>query len=202
MLHYYKAIRKGSSGYLMAKNALEEIIVSFNKDLENHEKRILSIEETYSRQPNKIEEIKSKIEVINTKINEILNSEKDLMSKNETLRKDVDDLMSKYSTILKKISELESKEREETIEEPVEPVIPIRREKAIGQLTETEMKILELLAREGEKTAPEIKEQIKLTREHTARLMKKLYAKGYIERKTNRIPYAYSLKKEMEELLR
>jgi DNA-binding MarR family transcriptional regulator len=69
-------------------------------------------------------------------------------------------------------------------------------------LTETEIAALEFLASEGSKTAPEIKWKIRLSREHTARLMKKLYESGYLERDTNKIPFKYSIKKEMQDLLR
>ena len=80
-------------------------------------------------------------------------------------------------------------------------VIPIRREKAMAALTETEIIVLELLSKEGGKTAPEIKNRINLSREHTARLMKKLYEKGYLERETGKIPFIYNIKEEMENIL-
>jgi DNA-binding MarR family transcriptional regulator len=80
--------------------------------------------------------------------------------------------------------------------------MPIKREKAMAHLTETEISVLEMLASEGAKTAPEIKERVNLSREHTARLMKKLYEEGYLERETNKIPFKYSVKKEMEKLLK
>ena len=82
-----------------------------------------------------------------------------------------------------------------------EPVIPIKRDKAMAALTDTEIVVLEFLSAEGSKTAPEIKEKVKLSREHTARLMKKLYEEGYLERETGKIPFKYSVKKEMENLL-
>ncbi len=58
-----------------------------------------------------------------------------------------------------------------------------------------------MLSSEGPKTAPEIKDRVKLSREHTARLMKKLYEGGYLERETGKIPFRYSVKKEMEKFL-
>jgi len=89
-----------------------------------------------------------------------------------------------------------------TPERNVEPVIPIRRDKALAALTETEIAVLEMLTAEGAKTAPEIKERVQLSREHTARLMKKLYEEGYLERETGKIPFKYNVKKEMETLLK
>ena len=67
---------------------------------------------------------------------------------------------------------------------------------------ETELAVLEIISREVEKTAPEIREKIGLTREHSARLMKKLYKDGYLERDTHKMPYVYRLKKEMEKILK
>jgi DNA-binding MarR family transcriptional regulator len=83
-----------------------------------------------------------------------------------------------------------------------EPVIPIRRDKAMAALTDTEITVLEMLSAEGSKTAPEIKDRVQLSREHTARLMKKLYEKGYLERETGKIPFRYSVKKEMKKFLK
>jgi archaellum component FlaC/DNA-binding CsgD family transcriptional regulator len=81
------------------------------------------------------------------------------------------------------------------------PPVPIKREKALAALTETEIAVLEMLSQEGAKTAPEIKERVHLSREHTARLMKKLYEEGYLEREAGKIPFRYSIKKEMEAFL-
>ncbi len=114
--------------------------------------------------------------------------------------------MSRSSMIiLKRRSQiLKSKSRDLQLspETKSEPVISIRRDKAMAPLTDTEIAVLEMLAAEGPKTAPEIKERVHLSREHTARLMKKLYEGGYLERETNKIPFKYSVKKEMETLLR
>ena len=72
----------------------------------------------------------------------------------------------------------------------------------MAPLTETELTVLEIIAKEGVQTAPEIRDRVTLTREHTARLMKKLYGDGYLERDTRKMPYTYSLKKEMEKILK
>ena len=53
----------------------------------------------------------------------------------------------------------------------------------------------------GEGAVPEIKVRIDKTREHTARLLKKLYDKGFIDRNTNSMPYRYSIRKEIRDLI-
>ncbi len=59
--------------------------------------------------------------------------------------------------------------------------------------TPTELQVLSLLAEEGPKSAPEIGRVIGRSREHSARLMKKLFQEGYLRRDQARIPFRYSL---------
>ena len=58
--------------------------------------------------------------------------------------------------------------------------------------TPTELQVLTLLANEGPKSAPEIGRIVGRSREHTARLMKKLFDEGYVRRDQTRIPFRYS----------
>ena len=58
--------------------------------------------------------------------------------------------------------------------------------------TPTELQVLTLLADEGPKSAPEIGRVVGRSREHTARLMKKLFDEGYVRRDQTRIPFRYS----------
>ncbi len=59
--------------------------------------------------------------------------------------------------------------------------------------TPTELQVLALLAEQGPKSAPEIGQVIGRSREHSARLMKKLFEEGYVRRDQTRIPFRYSL---------
>ena len=65
--------------------------------------------------------------------------------------------------------------------------------------TPTELQVLTLLANEGPKSAPEIGQLVGRSREHTARLMKKLYEEGYIRRDQTRIPFRYSLVERVKQ---
>jgi DNA-binding MarR family transcriptional regulator len=76
---------------------------------------------------------------------------------------------------------------------------PIRTDPSIVQVgslnsitTPTELQVLTLLAAEGPKSAPEIGRVVGRSREHTARLMKKLFDEGYVRRDQTRIPFRYS----------
>jgi hypothetical protein len=149
-----------------------------------------------------IEEIKLDISEIMNQLMNLIKTKRSLLDNYDVVQKNVDDLMSQRMIILEKLRELKSsKDIVELVDIPRKLAIPIRKEDALAPLTETELKILNLLAIEGNKTAPQIKGRIHLTREDTARLMKKLFSDGYVERKTGKIPYVYLLNKEMEELL-
>jgi len=65
--------------------------------------------------------------------------------------------------------------------------------------TPTELQVLTLLANGGPKSAPEIGQVVGRSREHTARLMKKLYEEGYIRRDQTRIPFRYSLVERVKQ---
>ena len=79
--------------------------------------------------------------------------------------------------------------------------IPVEGDNILQQITGTELEVLKMIVDLGEGTVPEIKGVIGKTREHTARLLKKLYEKGYIDRNTSSMPYRYSIRKEIRELI-
>jgi biotin operon repressor len=61
-----------------------------------------------------------------------------------------------------------------------------------GEGTETEAKVLRLLA-EGPRTSAQIKEEVGRSREHTARLMKALFDRGLVIRNDRNKPYVYEI---------
>ncbi len=98
-----------------------------------------------------------------------------------------------YDTI-----ELFKKEQKESLQKPILNLPPDQR-KSFVKLTRTEIQIIQILLSEGAKTAPKIMDEINKTREHTSRLMKKLWQEGYIERDTNSIPFIYRPTKELKK---
>jgi chromosome segregation ATPase len=227
-IEYYRELRKAQKEYEKARDIVEDIVFSFNRELrreaetiesmafkidgttikadaglrkiESLEKRVAPVESQLSVQLNtfdavsesnaltieKITTVDTKLETVDTKIRDIESSQESIKTKITVL----EEHMQKFSIVPEMKTEL------------IMPGIPIKRDKAMAALTDTEIAVLEFLSAEGPKTAPEIKEKVKLSREHTARLMKKLYEEGYLERETGKLPFKYSIKKEMEKLLR
>jgi predicted transcriptional regulator len=210
-LEYYRQLRKAYREYEKAKGAVDDILLSFNRQfkLEAHKLEALGyrVEAASSRTDSalkKAEELDGMMRAIESRIATDSEHRKSIFTRLVDLDKRASDFVASQEAIMAKVTNLEQQANQFKLvpEMHLEGVIPLKREKAIAQLTDTEVSVLELLVSEGAKTAPEIKEKVKLSREHTARLMKKLYEEGYLERETGKIPFKYSVKKEMEKLLR
>ncbi len=120
----------------------------------------------------------------------------------DEIKQDFKVLSKKVEDIERRLMKLEQVELKASVEnEPINRRA-ISMEGSIARLTGTELMVLEILANEGERTVPEIKGRINLTREHTARLMKKLYEQGYLERDMRKVPYSYRINEGALKILR
>ncbi len=220
-IEYYRQLGRAQREYEKARNSVEDIVLSFNRELRREAERIQIV--NYKTEANaaktdaglkktdilekRLLPLESQIESQSSTLSGISESNAQTLQKVTQVDSKVHDIESAQEVLKSKITGLEEQVQKistmpEMKSEAIMPVMPIRRDKAMASLTDTEIAVLEFLTSEGPKTAPEIKEKVKLSREHTARLMKKLYEEGYLERETGKLPFKYSVKKEMEKLLR
>ncbi len=151
----------------------------------------------------RVEEYNRRLATLANIVEDVPAIEKKLSAQIEEINRKIDGIEATQNKITQRIGEVEKiRHKAQVSEARIEAAIPIKKERALAPLTETELKALETIAKEGKKTAPEIREKIELTREHTARLMKKLYEDGYLERDTHKMPYTYRLKEEMQKILK
>jgi predicted transcriptional regulator len=204
ILLYYKRIRNVHQEYEEAKDIVKDIIISFNNQLRQLEKRVETVAhkvELLSVKGFDITSVTEQLKRYETRLSDITSKVQNTLALKEQLLPQIKNLNQRLEK-LAKAQEKMAQQISKPQEVKIEGVIPIRREKALAQLTPTELRVLEILLNEGQKTAPEIKSKIELTREHTARLMKKLYEKGYVERDETKTPYAYRIKEEMRKILK
>jgi len=245
---YYRRLRSAQTEYEKARDVIEDIVLSFNRELRREAERIESVAanlenanvkadtslrfaENFDRRieplENQILHISTQIDTVNASVSAISENNtktieklssvdlnaignitnidtklRDMEVSQEALKNKITGLESRLEEQVQKLSVLPEMKNDPALAAMSMPVMPIKRDKAMASLTETEVAVLEFLSAEGPKTAPEIKEKVGLSREHTARLMKKLYEEGYLERETGRLPFKYSVKKEMEKLLK
>ena len=220
---FYRQITKANDEYEEAKSVVGDITVSFGRKMRNQENGISSVAERLDRLSSEDENVLRKMDSnerrlaeITSKAEKALQSRLKMMAEVEAIEEKIGQAVSTQETIKQrieateetvkqKIQELKKARLERAITRPKRKIvtpISIEREKALAPLTEYQVKILEILATEGEKTAPEMKEKIWITREHTARLMKRLYDEGYVERDMRKMPYVYRIKEEAREILK
>ncbi len=209
-VEYYKQLRRAQREYEKARDSVEDVVLSFNRQLKREAERLelvaYKIEEIASKEDralNTAMNVEKQFHELEVKIGTVEDRQQ-LAARFDVMDKRLHDVAVSHEVLSNKITGIEeqAKQLAVTPEANVEAVIPIKRDKAIAQLTETELAALDYLASDGAKTAPEIKQKVQLSREHTARLMKKLYEEGYLERDTSKIPFKYSVKKEMEKFLK
>jgi uncharacterized phage infection (PIP) family protein YhgE len=205
---YFTKMKELSRRYVEAKGIVGNVILSFKADLQRQGEKIRSISqatETLSSQgePRKmIQELRGEMDRIRNEFSAASDGIARLSTDTDELAKKVELLTSRQRENEKEIGLLaSSRGKQPTVGERIEAAIPIRKDKAMSGLTHTELRVLEILANEGGKTTNQIRQKIKLTREHTGRLMKSLYARGYAERRTDRLPYTYRIKDEMLNIL-
>lgn len=207
---YYKQIQKAKKEYNKSKHIIEDIVLSFNRELKREANRLeltaYKVDGSISKSENSVKRVKSLEKIllpIKDHLKNFTEQTINFSAKTVAIDKRMQNIDESTQQLKNRIEKLENKiiKLTEIPEIKRESVIPIRREKAMAAITETEIIVLELLSKEGGKTAPEIKNRINLSREHTARLMKKLYEKGYLERETGKIPFIYNIKEEMENIL-
>jgi hypothetical protein len=210
-VEYYRQIRKAKKEYEKAKEAVKDIVLSFNRELQREADKIeimaYRVESSTSKADaglKRVESIEKKVAPFESQIKAIAENSADTLARVTDVDEKMRDVEASHETLKAKIAELEEQVQKFFLvpEGKSEPVIPIKRDKAMAALTDTEVVVLEMLSIEGAKTSPEIKVRVHLSREHTARLMKKLYEEGYVERETGKIPFKYNIKKEMAKLLK
>jgi hypothetical protein len=210
-IEYYRLLRRVQKEYDKARSSVEDVLLSVNRQFKRESERLELVAykvETNSARVGtalkKSEEIEKAWQTAEVKANMLIEDKEKMLTRLDELDSKLRDVTTSQESVTTKVAKFEEQAKQAYAipEANAESVIPIRRDRALAPLTETEIAALEFLASEGSKTAPEIKWKIRLSREHTARLMKKLYESGYLERDTNKIPFKYNIKKEMQDLLR
>ena len=192
---YYKRIREAREEYEKSRDIVKGIMNGFTRRISRLTDAISSFESdaaeaniaaTQALEVSRIsvEASKSGIDERRLLTQKLENTEKSI----EEIRKDIQALSKRPVPRLQTV--------------PIIAPIPLQQNDVLDQLTPTEFNLLALIDELGEVSVPEIREKIEKTREHTARLLKKLFDKGFIDRNTNRMPYRYNLRKEIVELIK
>jgi hypothetical protein len=191
---FYKRIKMAQQEYDSSKNTVRNITFGFTRQVKRMETDLNRIEKEALQASYLANQALNSNQVNNDATHTGLEV-KELSQRVESIEVSID-------TMKKDLSKLASQPRIlVSSKNSVKAPIPIQGDDILQELTETELGVLKMIVDSSEGTVPEIKEQISKTREHTARLLKKLYEKGFIDRNTSSMPYRYSIRKEIKELI-
>lgn len=190
---YYLRIKQAQREYEGAKDLVKSITLGFTKQLARFTGTVKRIEEeAEDAQHAAREALKTSSEAL-VVARQGLEEKKRLASRLDETEKAMESVRTEIKRLAKSPKPLAQTE--------VGAPIPIKRDAVLDQLTMTEVEVLALIEELGEGSVPEIRERIKKTREHTARLLKKLYDRGFIDRNTSSMPYRYHIRKEIREII-
>jgi NurA-like 5'-3' nuclease len=154
---------------------------------------------------NLIVQLRSDVDSINTR-------ETDFEQTNSSVRTEYVNLLAYVQELLtydkRFVSEL-TKLKTRLVELPQaqrnlgsKPGLVLGGENIMEALTPTEIQVVKMLSEEGPKAAPELGKRLNKSREHMARLMKKLYLEGYVDRESNHTPFRYRLSEKLRSTLK
>ena len=204
---YYKKILYAQKEYDTAKEFVSGIVLTFKRRLEKQNEKVEGVAYDVEGLQSAIEKRENQNRVLQGKIDNLTKSLTSVFMINKKVAKNI-------ISMSKKIDELKAADEElykkiESLEETYQRALQkpeLRKQSdqrsSLMRLTSTERQIIQVLLSEGPKTSPEIEKRIGKTREHTSRLMKKLWQEGYVERDTHTIPFMYRPTKELEKRLK
>lgn len=205
---YSKRIHSARDEYVNTKHVIDDIIFSFNKQFKDQSKKLESLTKKLDSYilpddlMERLEKQEKEIAILMERAMSFSNFQQE-SKRIDMLEHKLSEALTMKKALLEKIEDVrKQRSKSRSSNTSIRSAIPIKREKALAPLTETELVVLELLSTRGKGTTPEIKKNIGLSREHIARLLKKLYVEGYLERSSGKVPFTYQLKEEMRKILK
>ncbi len=193
---FYRKIQEATAEYDEAKESTRNITFGFTRQVNRLQQDVAKAENEATtakivasealRNSGEAKEATLKgLEAVKSLQNRVETNEESV----ETLRKEVQKLATA------------PKPQRVVVRQDIAAPIPVQQGNILNQLTETELSALKKIAELGEGAVPELREHLGTTREHTARMLKKLYESGFVDRTTNAMPYRYSVRKEIRDLI-
>ena len=198
---YHRMLRPLTSEYWQAKTLVETIVTTFKRRYDELSRMDLALMAGIETTKRQLQEGADGLSELKTRLGSISNEVDTLSRSNDATRADI-------ASLHDELGKMERDQHTQRLNEiprlpartTPQPPLPEQQTNDQESLTDTEQTILQFLKNEGPKTSRQIETRIAKTREHTARLMKKLWQQGYVERETHRTPFTYRLASGFQEL--
>jgi DNA-binding MarR family transcriptional regulator len=156
---------------------------------------------TKTQTTGKLQELEKKLVTLTNQLKTSSTSDRELTIRVMDVQREVQNLTKTQEILQRQINTLNEKIQRTPRVARSEMMLQTE-ELPLSRLTETERWVLHMLVEAGSMTAPKVEKKIGKTREHTARLMKKLWKEGYVERDTHKMPFTYRATKKLKEILK
>ena len=191
---YYQRIKLAQEEYESSKDVIRSITVGFTQQVKKIANLIRNIEiDASEARAIASEAIKVSQETMETV--------KETSGERQRIAEKIEDTEKALAEMKEEMQKLSRRPVAVPARVDVDAPIPLKQGAVLDRLTPTELDVLTLIEEMGEGSVPQIRERIQKTREHTARLLKKLYDRGFIDRNTSGMPYRYHIRKEIRELI-
>jgi|GEM_PF-1268573 DNA-binding MarR family transcriptional regulator len=204
---FYKVLSKATKEYDNAREVIKEIVITFKKRQYKQKEMTERLAFDVNAAKAAVDRLADRLQLLEDKIRSLIRGVKSTSKVNKELaehvmrvNKEVQILSETQGNLRKQITAFKEEIQQSPKLERIEGVLG-REEHPPTKITETESRVLRILAEGGPMTAPSLEKKIGKTREHTARLMKKLWQEGYVERNTHRIPFIYRPTKGLKKIL-
>ena len=200
-LLFYNKLRSATREYEISKDLVKAVTMTAKISIDNQKKQIEKIEYELENIQSQIEKNRGSLENNQEQIKIVLESIISVLKMNQKISENIIRLNKRTNNLtmprqnLSKQIHIVNEEIKEITENNSQQNSNFQTQQF--NLTLTEQNIIQVLLDEGPKTAPQIQKNIGKTREHTSRLLKKLWQEGYIDRETHSIPYKYRPSNEL-----
>lgn len=189
-----RAFKQSRQAVTESASLLSVIVSALSSRIESSESIVNSLRSEFESMTKRSAELEGEQSNLRTSYLQVLRYLQEILSNDKRLVFELEQLKSRLTSIEQKPlprSEMSSQTRSQG---------PALDGDILDALTPTERQTVEILGREGPKAAPELGRRMRKSREHMARLMKKLYMEGYVDRESNHAPFRYKLNEKVRQV--
>ena len=189
-----RAFKQSRQAVTESASLLSVIVSALSSRIESSESIVNSLRSEFESMTKRSAELEGEQSNLRTSYLQVLRYLQEILSNDKRLVFELEQLKSRLTSIEQKPlprSEMSSQTRSQG---------PALDGDILTALTPTERQTVEILGREGPKAAPELGRRMRKSREHMARLMKKLYMEGYVDRESNHAPFRYKLNEKVRQV--
>lgn len=190
-----RAFKQSRQAVTESASLLGVIVNALTSRIESSESLVSSLRLDFETVTERSNELESKHSNLQTGHLQVLKYLQDALSNDKRFVLELGQLKARLTSIEQTPAARTSPQTQARTE------FPISSSDITTTLAPTELQTLEILRREGPKAAPELGKRMRKSREHMARLMKKLYMEGYVDRETNHAPFRYKLNEKVRQTL-